>query len=149
MVADYTDTRIAKVEDMKFRGDYGSLRIDKVRNLLGEGDYLGTKIGSVYNSVELELNYGSFTIDRIMKSMKRINISSDYTGIRIGYSQGNPFSFEINTSYANIRGIDGPDFEINRRKQSNTDNYISGHYKNSSGGSVFIDSSYGNITFEN
>lgn len=149
VIADYTDIRIKKVENIKFTGDYGSFRIDNVRNLIGNGDYLGIKLGSVYKMVELDLDYGSLSIDRIMKSMQKLKIESDYTGIKIGYDPNISFSFNIRTSYANVRGIDEPGFEVNKRQQTNTSEALEGYYRNSSGATISINSSYGNISFEN
>lgn len=149
VVADYTDSNIKKVENLNFTADYGSISVDKVRNVIGEGDYLGTKLGSVYGSVELSLDYGSASIGKIMKSTKKVEISSDYTGIKIGYENGNPFRFNIRTSYGSVRGIDGSDFELSKRHQDSSDDYLEGYYKANSGGMISIDSSYANITFSN
>lgn len=147
--ADYTDTTIKKVENLNFNCDYGSIKIEKVRNLIGRGDYLGTKLGLVYGSVELGMDYGSLSIDRIMKSAKKVDISSDYTGIKIGYDNGSPFRFSIDTSYGNIKGIDGQEFEVNKRHQEIGEEYVAGYFKEDSGAQVSINSSYGNVTFTN
>lgn len=147
--ADYTDSNIGKVENLNFDGDYGSIKIAKMRNVTGEGDYLATKLGAVYGSVELNLDYGSASIEKIMKSAKNVDISSDYTGIKIGYDNSNPFRFRINTSYGNIRGIDSSGFEVNKRQLETTDDYVEGFYKDNSGAVISINSSYGNITFTN
>lgn len=146
---DYTDTHIRKVENISFNGDYGNIQLDKVRNVKGQGDYLGTKIGSVYGSLDLNLDYGSASVGRIMKSLSSFAIKSDYTSIKIGYDSNNPFSFHINTSYGNVRGIDDKDFYVGKRHQSNTANLYEGYYLDANaGGNIRIDSSYGNITFQ-
>ena len=149
VVADYTDSNIKKVENLNFAADYGSISVDKVRNIVGEGGYLGTKLGAVYGSVELNLDYGSATIGKLMKSARKVDISSDYTGIRIGYQEASPFRFNIRTSYGSVRGIDGSEFELNKRHQDSGDDYLEGFYKENSGGVITIDSSYANITFIN
>lgn len=149
VVADYTDSNIKKVENLNFTADYGSISVDKVRNLVGEGDYLGTKLGLVYGTVELDLDYGSARIEKIMKSVQKVEISSDYTGIKIGYDDGSPFRFNIKTSYGSVRGIDGSGFELNKRHQDSSDDYLEGYYRSNSGGLITIDASYANITFTN
>lgn len=147
--ADYTKSHIEKVENLTFNCDYGNIVLNKVRNVRGQGDYLGTRIGQVYNSVELELDYGSATIEKIMGSAKSVDINSDYTSLKIGYDPKNPFSFRINTSYAGVKGLDGNDFEISKRQQSNTKNYYEGHYLNNSGSIITINTSYGSVNFVN
>lgn len=147
--ADYTKSHIEKVENLTFNCDYGSIVLGKVRNVRGQGDYLGTRIGQAYNTVELDLDYGSATIEKIMRAAKRVDINSDYTSLKIGYDPANPFSFRINTSYGGIKGLQGPNFEINKRQQTNTKNYYEGYYLNNSGSIITIDTSYGSVNFVN
>ncbi len=147
--ADYTTSRIRKVENISFNCDYGSIEIDKLRNLKGQGDYVGVKLGAVYNTVDLNMDYGSASIERIMKSVKNVKINSDYTSIRLGHEKGNPFSFKINTSFGGVKGIDGSGFTVNKRNQSNTDNYYEGYFLSREGGTVDINMSFGSITFVN
>lgn len=146
--ADYTDSNIKKVENLTFNCDYGSISIDKVRNVIGRGDYLGTRIGLVYGTLELGMDYGSLSIDTVMNSAKKVEISSDYTGIKIGFGDS-PFRFNIETSYGNIKGIDGPNFEVNKRHQEIGEEFVAGYFKEDSGAQVSINSSYGNVTFTN
>ena len=147
--ADYTDSNIKKVENLNFNCDYGSIKIDKVRNVIGRGDYLATKLGLVYGSVELGMDYGSLSIEKIMKNATKIDISSDYTGIKIGYDIDSPFRFRIDTSYGNIKGIEEQGFEVNKRHEEIGEEYIAGYFRQDSGTQVNISSSYGNVTFNN
>lgn len=145
--ADYTTSQIKRVELLKFNCDYGSLNVDKVKRIAGNGDYLTTKIGQLHQSADLTLDYGSMSIDKILKGAGAVKINSDYTGIKIGYDQGHAFSFAINSSYGNIKGMEG--FEVNRQNQSGTDKNYAGYHLNGSGNSdISINSSYANITLQ-
>ncbi|WP_373057437.1 hypothetical protein [Zunongwangia sp. H14] len=145
--ADYTSSEILKVEDASFNCDYGSIKIEKVRKLYGNGDYLTTKIGRVFTSVVLDLDYGSASIEKLVKGMKEVKIESDYTGIKIGYDETQAFSFEINTSYGNVNGVD--DFEINKRHESGSKKTYQGyHLSANSGNTVNISTSYGSVSFK-
>lgn len=146
--ADYTESVIHKVENISFNNDYGSLKIDKLRNIKGQGDYLGVKLGGVYRSLDLNMDYGSLVVERIMGSLKEFDVESDYTSIKIGYDKSAPFSFEVATAYGGISGINDEGFTINTRNQSSGDNYYKGHYlSGNTGGRINIDSSYGSVTF--
>lgn len=147
--ADYTTSHIRKVENISFNCDYGSIEINKSRNLKGQGDYVGVKLGSVYNTVDLNMDYGSASIQKIMKGVKNVKINSDYTSIRIGHDRGNPFSFKISTSFGGVKGIEGSGFTINKRNQSDSDNYYEGYFLSREGGTVDINMSFGSITFVN
>ena len=149
--ADYTDSRIGKVENITFNCDYGGISINKLKNMKGQGDYVGVKIGSVYNSLHLDMDYGSVSIEKVMKGARDININSDYTSIKIGYDRSTPFNFRISTSYGGVKGIDGQKgFQINKRSQSTGDNFYEGyHLSKNSGGNINVKSSYGSVSFVN
>lgn len=146
--ADYTDSNIIKVENLSFNNDYGSLKAERLKNIKGEGDYLGIKLGLVYGSVNLNMDYGSLSIQKIMPSLKEIDINSDYTGVKIGYDSEAAFRFEVNTSYGGVNGINNSNFTVHKRNQSSGDNYYSGyHLSEDTGGRIKINSSYGSVTF--
>lgn len=145
--ADYTNSNIKRVELLQFSCDYGSLKVDKVRRMKGNGDYLSTKLGEIYQSLDLDLDYGSLSIERIVKGAGEVNIKSDYTGVKIGYDREHAFSFTVNTSYGSVKGTEN--FEINKRKQSNTSNSYAGFHRNSSGnGNILVNTSYASVSFQ-
>ena len=146
--ADYTETHILKVENISFNNDYGSMKIDRLKNLKGKGDYLGVKLGLVYGTVALNMDYGSLNINKIMPSLKELDLETDYTSVKIGYDKEAPFSFTVNTAYGGVKGIEGRNFSISKRNQSSGDSFYQGHYlSENSGGKLKIDSSYGSVTF--
>ena len=145
--ADYTESNIQKVENIKFSCDYGSLKIDKLKNIRGTGDYLGVKLGLVYGDVNLGMDYGSLSIEKVMAGFKQIDINTDYTSVKIGYDKDAPFRFKVNTEYGGIKGI-GNGFTVNKKVDSGSENYYEGYYlSENSGGTIRIDASYGSITF--
>ena len=145
--ADYSTSKINKVEYLKFSCDYGSLNVEKVRKIEGNADYLNTQIGQVYQSLDINLDYGNIEIDKIVKGAKAIKIDSDYAGIRIGYDQDQAFNFDINSSYGGVNGLDN--FNIQKQRQESISKSFSGYYKSSgSAGNIIVNSSYGKITFQ-
>lgn len=148
--ADYTDSNILKVENISFNNDYGSLKIERLKNVKGEGDYLGVKLGLVYGSLDINMDYGSLSIQKMMPGLKEMTINSDYTGIKIGYDRDAPFRFKVKTAYGGVNGINNANFTLNKRNQSSGDSYYEGFYlSENSGGTISIDSSYGSVTFTN
>lgn len=146
--ADYTDGYFEKVENISFNNDYGSLKIDKLRNIKGQGDYLGLKLGLVYSTADLNMDYGSLRIDKVMANFKKVDITTDYTSIKIGYEKEAAFNFDVNTSYGGVKGLEGQRFTINKRHQSGGDNHYQGHYgPGNTGGTISINSDYGSVTF--
>ncbi|WP_029033691.1 hypothetical protein [Salinimicrobium terrae] len=148
--ADYTDSNIHKVENLSFNNDYGSLKVERLKNIKGEGDYLGIKLGLVYGILDINMDYGSLVVQKIMPSFKDININSDYTGVKLGYDKGAPFMFEVKTAYGGVNGINNSNFTVNKRNQGGSDNYYQGYYLNeNTGGRISVDSSYGSVSFTN
>ncbi len=146
--ADYTDAHFEKVENISFNNDYGSLNVEKVKNIKGQGDYLGVKLGLVYSTAVLNMDYGSLSIEKLMPALKNVDINSDYTSLKIGYDREATFGFDVNTSYGGVKGLDGENFQVNKRHQSGGDSYIQGYYRTAnSGGQVKINSSYGSVNF--
>lgn len=148
--ADYTDCNIHKVENLSFNNDYGSMKVERLKNIKGQGDYLGVKLGLVYGSVDINMDYGSLVLQKIMPSVKNINITSDYTGVKLGYDKEAPFTFEVKTAYGGVNGINNSNFTVNKRNQSGSDNYYQGYYlTESTGGRIYINSSFGSVSFTN
>ncbi|MGB7841614.1 MAG: hypothetical protein WBL21_02400 [Salinimicrobium sp.] len=145
--ADYTESYIQKVENIKFSCDYGSLKIDKLKNIRGNGDYLGVKLGLVYSNVNIGMDYGSLSIEKAMAGLKEMDITTDYTSIKIGYDQDAPFSFKVSTEFGGVKGLDN-NFTVNKRVDSGSDKYYEGYYlSENSGGNIRIETSFGSVTF--
>jgi len=144
--ADYSQSKIGKVSKMEFNCDYGSIEVDKVKVLVGNGDYLTTKVSRVFNSLDINMDYGSLSIEKIIKGARNIDINTDYAGVKIGYDHEMSFQFDIKTSYGGIRGME--DLEIRKRDQGNSNHSISGYYGSSSSDTkINISTSYGSVHF--
>lgn len=144
--ADYTDSKVEKVERLRYNCDYGSFRVDKVKDLEADGDYLSTKIGRVFSSLSLNQDYGSISIEKLIKGVKSVNIDTDYAGIKLGFDAEMDFTFNVHTSYGSVKDTD--DLEVQKRHDRNTSKEISGYYgKQNSQNSINITTSYGSVSF--
>jgi hypothetical protein len=145
--ADYSKSKIRKVEYLKYNGDYGSLNIDKLRKLDGNADYVSTKIGQVYQSLDLDLDYGSLEINKIMKGARDIKIKSNYAGVKIGYAMDQAFDFDIVSTYGGIDGMDG--LEVQKKNDESNKKSYSGYYlKSGNSSNIVVRSNYASITFQ-
>lgn len=145
--ADYSKSKVNKVELLDFNCDYGSMEIGIVKNIRGQGDYLSTTIGSVYTSLNLDLDYGSATIRKMMNNIENFDISSQYTTLKIGYADQSPWRYSLHSSYANIKGLEGNNFNHQKQHQSGSQRLFQGYYLSDSGATVNINASYGSINF--
>lgn len=145
LAADYTQSQILKVGDLNYNCDYGKVSIENARDIIGRGDYLNTSIGSLSGNLNLNSDYGSIKVDRLLKSAKNVTISSDYTGIRLGFENGYNFDFVMTLSYADLSGKDAVTITSSDKGYTNK-KYLGYHGTKNSGNKMNINSSYGGIT---
>ena len=145
--ADYTDAEIGQLENLNYSCDYGNLEVKDVKNLVGKGDYISVALGKVDEVATIDANYGSIRIGTVGPAAKSIQLTTEYTGLKIGYNPSNPFDFEINTEYTGVKGKEDLTMQIS--KESNHSRYYSGYFlRPSEGTSLKINSAYGSISIE-
>ena len=126
--ADYSKSSFGLVAILDFEADYGSLRLDEGNILIGEADYLTIKIGRLSSKLDLDMDYGSLSVEEIATSTKEVTVQADYTGIRLGADPDWDFAFTIETEYAGFK----TDFPLDYRKKiiESTDRYYQGKHRN-------------------
>lgn len=146
ITADYTDSAVEEVGEVVFNCDYGNVEIKKADNVKGNGDYLTMRFGDIYGDIQLETDYGSIAINRMMEGAGDVLINSEYTSIDMGIQGGYNFKFSIELEYASL---DAPgEFEFSRQTSDYGDKYYEGFYGNAnSNNSIRIVSDYGNVEF--
>jgi len=143
---DYTKSIIEIAEDVTYNCDYGSLTVEKANNIKGDSDYLTLRIGEVYKNVSVTADFGSMKINNMTSNAGDVDIESDYMKITIGYSSGYNFDFDLDLSYASLRGDD--DLEVSKRiEKSSSKKYSGYHGSKGSGNTISITSDYGSVTF--
>tara|TARA_R110002073_G_scaffold17446_2_gene65636 strand:- start:9299 stop:10381 length:1083 start_codon:yes stop_codon:yes gene_type:complete len=143
---DYTKSIIEIAENITYNCDYGSLTVEKANNIKGDSDYLTLRIGEVYKNVSVTADYGSMKINNMTSNAGDVNIESDFMKITIGYSSGYNFDFDLDLSYASLRGDN--ELEISKRiEKSSSKKYSGYHGSKGSGNTINITSDYGSVTF--
>lgn len=142
---DYTRAEVLEVKDLNYNSDYGKMIIGNARNITGRGDYIPLKVATVSGNLNVNSDYGSISIERMLSSAGNIDIRSDYAGIKIGYDSAYNFDFEIDLSYASFRGKD--ELQVNTSHTDNSSKQYGGYNGTSgSGNYVNIKSDYGSVT---
>jgi RNA polymerase sigma factor (sigma-70 family) len=126
--ADYSKSSFGLVAILDFEADYGSLRLDEGNTVIGEADYLTIKIGRLSSKLDLDMDYGSLSVEEIAASTKEVTVQADYTGIRLGADPDWDFAFTVETEYAGFK----TDFPLDYRKKiiESTDRYYQGKHRN-------------------
>ena len=144
--SDYSSISIFQMDNLSYDADYGSIEVEEANDVNGVGDYFSTKLGVLHGNVTIDADYGSVKIAEMALDAGSLYISSDYTGIKIGYHMDYNFTFEIETKYAGVSGTDA--FEMSISKEKSSERYYKGYYKNpNSKNHIQILSKYGGLSF--
>ncbi|MBW2937941.1 hypothetical protein KXJ69_07480 [Aureisphaera sp. CAU 1614] len=145
--ADYTNSEVNEVGSINYNNDYGKLNIGKVGKLLGRGDYIPLRVDVLTESLNVNTDYGSVTVDRMKSSVKDVTIDSDYAGVKLYYDSDANFNFYIDLSYAGLNGEE--DLEITKTSKDYSSKTYSGYYgRKDSGNTININSGYGGVTLK-
>jgi hypothetical protein len=144
--ADYTNSEIQDIDEIKYNSDYGKVVIGNAVNVFGGGDYVTNRIGTITGSLDLNTNYGSIKVERLEGSAKNVTIEADYTGVKLGFSSDYSFNFDIDLSYASFKGKEN--VTVSKTQKDNNHSTYKGYHGNSnSGNMVKINSDYGGVAF--
>ena len=125
MNCDYTTINIDEVRYLKFNNDYGGIYVNNVKEVRGTGDYQARKFGNV-SSVNFSGDYGSLTIDGLLPDFNIVDLSCDYTTLKINNRQKVPFRFEMDQTYGCFKS---GEMDIYKEINDNGDKEIRGYYK--------------------
>ena len=145
--ADYSKTKINYIENFDFNCDFGAINIDHVNTINGNGDYVSIRSKYIYQSGRFESDFGSLKIDELGKELKSLDIASDYTGIVLGLNPDNTFNFDINLSYASLKGKELLNIKEENSK-SNSKTYIGCFNSCNSSNLISIKSDFGGVAFK-
>lgn len=147
--ADYSTAVFRTLETLDFNTDYGSVRVDDGIHISGNGDYTSMRFGTVRKNLDLDTDYGSIRVKDLSKGFERVNITSQYAGIKIGTSSTNNFNFEIDLQYASFKR-DDDNVELYKSIVKSTKKYYEGVFgKGSSSSKITIKSQYGSVSLQN
>lgn len=144
--ADYTNSTIINMGNLNYSCDYGNIDIGEAKNVKGTGDYITAKLGTIHGDVDITADYGALKIEQLAADAGNVLISSDYTGVKLGYDANYHFNFEIKTSYGGVSGEE--EFEMSISNVKNSSKYFKGHYGSpNSGKTMNVSLNYGNLNF--
>lgn len=146
--SDYSDVNLGKVINATYDMDYGSISINAVNKINGNSDYTDIEIDLLGKTATLSADYGKMSIGGISTAFESISIDTDYTGIKIGYFEDSNFSFDINSKYTDVDGLDDDLFNLNfSNKKSSSSQYKGTYGRSQSNGLLEIKSTYGHLKF--
>ena len=145
--ADYSNIKVNTIKSIDFNADYGTIMIEDVESVEGNSDYTSLRFGTLRKMAKIDSDYGSLRINNLKKGFENIDISAQYTGIRIGIDPEAIFDFEVDLKYAGFKKeIDN--IEIFKSTSKPTKKYYEGKIgKGNTSSHLKIKSQYGSVRF--
>ncbi len=146
--ADFTRSEILQVETLTYSCDYGKITIGNANKISGQGDYIPTRIKTLSGSLSINSDYGSIKINELTKTFSTVSIVANYTNIKVGFNPEVAFTFQINLTYASLKGKE--DVTVTKSIIRNRNKKFTGyHYDKNTKASISIDSEYGSVSLIN
>ncbi len=143
--SDYSTIKIDDVRNLEFNNDYGAIYVKNVKKVTGRGDYQTRSFGNV-DYIKFTGDYGSIKIDGFLPDFDSIDLSCDYTNIKIFNRHKVAFRFIMQQTYGCFKS---GDLNIDKEINDNGDKEIEGYYKNRKAGSLIqIKTDYGCVRIE-
>jgi hypothetical protein len=126
---------------------YSSLSLDGTSSLQGSSKFSDFNIGSLTESLDLNLKYGSLKVDNISKNISKINLASGFSPISLHFDNNSTFDFDVNVQFGNFN-VDKSLVNYTSLERGHTSAEYKGKFGTSSTkGSVNIISKYGDVKF--
>ncbi len=145
----YSAVSIDRVEDLNVESRYDRVfKVGSVNQVNGKGSYSSFVIDNLKGSAGMEVKYCSkFEIGSIDQNFKKVDVTSGYTSVKLGFADKSAFNFDVNTDYSNLK-VDQNLVDFSFREVKNTSASYKGKYgKASPRGTVSVNSRYGNVQF--
>ncbi len=146
--ADYSHINIGKSIRGSYDLDYGGFNVEFIDVLEGDSDYADIEINHLGKAANLSADYGKISIGLISNEIESITIDTDYTGVKIGYTEDVNFNFEINSKYTSVEGLDSNLFDLYFRNEKSSSKQFKGTFgRSKSNNNINLKTSYGHIKF--
>jgi hypothetical protein len=141
----YSTINLGKTSRFNLESKYDGFTIDEVGKLKSLSKYTNYKIGTLTESLDLDTGYGSVKIDKVSPKFDKIQITNSYGGIKIGLGDLN-YKIKADCSYCNV---DYPTEKYKGNRIRDNQKFSLEGNVGSGGGTVIIDSKYGEIKLIN
>lgn len=146
--ADYTSSKFETLKTLNFAADYGKVQVDNAQVINGSGDYVSLRFGTLSEALEVSTDYGVIRCTNISPSVKKVNINSNYTGIKLGVDPQWAFQHKIELEYSGLSSALPLTHKI-ERKESNEKYYEGYHLNANAKNTLTVESDYGGVKIYN
>ena len=135
---------------MNIKANYGNTTIQNIYSIDGELNFNDFKSSVIANSLNVNIRYGDFKVEKIKKNFSLAKIDSKFADIKLGIEKGTNAQFESQTSFCDISIDDLQNDRIDMYYRVKTSH--NNHYKGKIGAGgdkiIKINSSYGDVNIK-
>lgn len=121
----YDGYQFGEIRTFNNTGKYDNIRIGSVEKVMIASSYTQLSLEELTKNLELEMQYGGASIERLARGFDEVNITGKYTGFKIGVAGGADFQLD---AYAKYAGIGYPsDMTITYEKDKGSEHEVKGY----------------------
>lgn len=151
----YSKVSVEKANNLRINNNYGSMDLGEVNNVDGTIQYSSGKIGTIRDSGKLFVSYSDgLELHELSKTLKSLDITSNFTAVRLPVNQDVNANFDISLTHANFKYPAGrvsftynSDDEDERTFSWLSNKNYKGKIGKGSGTKIVIKSNYGGVKF--
>ena len=126
---------------------YGDLYVGGANGLKGSASYGNFKVGQLSEEMEMSFKHGTFKVDNVSKSFKKIALNSNYGTVSMNFDDNSAFNFDVNVQFGDFK-VDKSLVNITSLEKSYTSAEYKGKFGDSSPkGVVSVSSKFGDVRF--
>ncbi len=147
-ISKYSNFKLQKVLAANCDSKYDTYKINRIGILKFTGKYETLKIDTLTKKLDLELSYGSLSVQHLLPSVIGVKTETEYAGVKINVSKEMNFSFDASISYGDYSFPEN--CEVSVKVNDYTSSKVSGWCGDKNAGSYFqFESQYGDVKIRN
>jgi hypothetical protein len=104
MKLSYSKMSLDKADNLRLKDSYSKISIIEADNLDAHFQYTSGKIGKLNQSGKISITYANnLQLPVLSKTLKNLELKSDYTPIRIPVTDEDNFDFDVSVNYSSFR----------------------------------------------
>jgi len=125
---------------------YDNISVENIKNFIIETGYSDIKIGTLTKKFKFDGSYSGLYIERVPAGFESIEVSSRYTGVKIGIDESASYNLDGKVSYGGLK-FNEDNFKYKRRIVENNKTETEGIVgpDDSPSAKVWVESSYGTV----
>lgn len=103
LTSKYDDFELGDVDELRLQTKYANLRVRSARAAYVTAQYTDIRLGSVTETADADLSYGSLKIESIGRNFSDVNVVGKYTDVQLYAERGAAYRFDLEGNYTDTK----------------------------------------------